>query len=105
MCGMHAWRSSKADRDVDQLVRCSAVVRGFSLGLFRGTMAPPKCKGPCGGTTLTELESRGLRLAWRESEGSKWSWCWHESGAQCVLTGTVAWLAGAVPAGAVPRSG
>ena len=42
-------------------------------------MAPPKCKGPCGGTTLTELESRGLRLAWRASEGSQWSWRWHES--------------------------
>jgi hypothetical protein len=41
-----------------------------------GPMAPPKCPGPCGGTTLTELTSKSLRTTWRASEGSKWSWCW-----------------------------
>ena len=47
-----------------------------SLG---GPMAPPKCSGPCGGTTLTELTSRSLRSTWGAAEGSKWSWCWHAS--------------------------
>ena len=37
-----------------------------SLG---GPMAPPKCSGPCGGTTLTELTSRSLRSTWRAAEG------------------------------------
>ena len=36
-----------------------------SLG---GPMAPPKCSGPCGGTTLTELTSRSLRSTWGAAE-------------------------------------
>ena len=83
-----------------------------SLG---GPMAPPKCSGPCGGTTLTELTSRSLRSTWRAAEGSKWSWCWHASRQSlcaywhccldCHKLAWPAWLGGSPFWGCLPLAG